>query len=167
MNIIEQIFAPIVACLFLIIFLIGKGLYKMMNKTLTDNSNKPIEEKIKVSDIHIIVTGTKEKPYFEILYHDISDNDWHIGFSSYDLNLVFKWKEECFKLIEDFIEVNNLVDVITDKSNISNLSDYSVVHCKNCKLRGKEDCPMSYYLELEGAWVDPMEDNDFCSYGEI
>ena len=41
-----------------------------------------------------------------------------------------------------------------------------VTYCKNCKLRGKEDCPMAYYLELEGDYVDPMEDYDFCSYGE-
>lgn len=41
-----------------------------------------------------------------------------------------------------------------------------VVYCKNCKFRGKEYCPMSYYLEIEGDYVDPMEDYDFCSYGE-
>ena len=41
-----------------------------------------------------------------------------------------------------------------------------VTYCKNCKFRGEEDCPMTYYLELEGDYVDPMEDYDFCSYGE-
>ena len=41
-----------------------------------------------------------------------------------------------------------------------------VVRCKKCKFRGTDDCPYSYYLECEGAYVDPMEDDDFCSYGE-
>lgn len=41
-----------------------------------------------------------------------------------------------------------------------------VVRCKDCKFRGTDDCSNSYYLECEGAYVDPMEDDDFCSYGE-
>ena len=40
-----------------------------------------------------------------------------------------------------------------------------VVRCKDCKFRGTDDCPSSYYLECEGDYVDLMEDDDFCSYG--
>ena len=41
-----------------------------------------------------------------------------------------------------------------------------VVRCKDCKFRGTDDCLNSYYSEYEGAYVDPMDDDDFCSYGE-
>ena len=49
-------------------------------------------EKIKVSDIEIIVTGKKEKPYFEIKYREVGKRHYNIGFSSYNLDYVFDWK---------------------------------------------------------------------------
>lgn len=42
----------------------------------------------------IIVTGTVEKPYFELLYYEESDKEWKIGYSSYDIANVFRWKQE-------------------------------------------------------------------------
>lgn len=58
-----------------------------------------IEEKIKVTSLEIIVTGTKDKPYFEIKYKEVGKEDYHIGYSSYDLNNVFGWKEEYFEIV--------------------------------------------------------------------
>lgn len=40
-----------------------------------------------------------------------------------------------------------------------------VVRCEECEIRGTGDCPFVYYSEYEG-FVDPTEDDDFCSYGE-
>lgn len=57
-------------------------------------------EKIKVSEIEIIVTGKKEKPYFEIKYREVGKRYYNIGFSSYDLDYVFDWKEKCFEVIK-------------------------------------------------------------------
>ena len=56
-------------------------------------------EKIKVTKLRIIVTGTKEKPYFELMYKEVGKEDFNIGYSSYDLNNVFDWKEKCFELV--------------------------------------------------------------------
>lgn len=61
---------------------------------------EPIE-KIKVSRAEIVVHGSKEKPYYEIKYHDLSDGNCHIGYSSYELDYVFRWLEECFELVEE------------------------------------------------------------------
>lgn len=58
------------------------------------------EEKIKVDKAMIIVSGTKEKPYFEILYHVVGKGYDNVGYSSYDLNNVFDWKEECFEVVK-------------------------------------------------------------------
>ena len=63
----------------------------------------PKTEKIKVTKLKIIVTGTKEKPYFELMYKEVGKEvgkeDYNIGYSSYDLNNVFDWKEKCFELV--------------------------------------------------------------------
>ena len=62
------------------------------------------KEKVKVTSLEIIVTGTKEKPYFEIKYKEVGEEHYHIGYSSYDLNNVFEWKEECFEIVNQVAE---------------------------------------------------------------
>lgn len=57
-------------------------------------------ERTKVDKAIIIVTGTKEKPYFEILYHEIGKDFENIGFGSYDLNNVFDWKEQYLEVVK-------------------------------------------------------------------
>ena len=61
---------------------------------------KECTEKIKVSSAEIVVHGTKEKPYYEIKYHDLSDGQCHIGYSSYNLDFVFEWLEECVEIVD-------------------------------------------------------------------
>jgi len=63
-----------------------------------------LEEKIKVTSLEIIVTGTKAKPYFEIRYKEVGKKDYSIGYSSYDLNNVFEWKEESFEIVNQVAE---------------------------------------------------------------
>ena len=55
---------------------------------------EPLEEKIKVTSLEIIVTGTKDKPYFQIKYKEVGKEHYNIGYGSYDLNYVFDWKKE-------------------------------------------------------------------------
>lgn len=63
-----------------------------------DNCVNPA--KIKTSFAQIIVSGTVDKPYYEILYLDTSDGGCHIGFGSYCIEYVFKWLTEEFEIIE-------------------------------------------------------------------
>ena len=58
------------------------------------------KNKIKTSFAKIFVSGTPDRPYFNILYFDPVDQDYHVGFSSYCLEYVFKWLSEEFE-IED------------------------------------------------------------------
>lgn len=58
------------------------------------------KNKIKTSFAKIFVSGTPDMPYFNILYFDPAGQDYHIGFSSYCLECVFKWLSEEFE-IED------------------------------------------------------------------
>lgn len=56
-------------------------------------------EKIKVTSLEIIVTGKVEKPYYEIKYKEVGKRDYKIGYSSYVLNNVFAWRDECFEVV--------------------------------------------------------------------
>ena len=44
----------------------------------------------------IIVTGTADNPYYEIMYYEFADGEIHVGYSSYDLDCVFWFLEEYF-----------------------------------------------------------------------
>lgn len=61
-------------------------------------------DKIRVSSAEIVVHGTKEKPYYEIKYFDLSDNETHIGYSSYNLDFVFEALEKCFEIVKEINE---------------------------------------------------------------
>ena len=75
-----------------------------MNKAFEKNLEI---EKIKVASAEIVVHGTSEKPYYEIRYYDISDGKYHIGYSSYDLSIVFGWFKECFEIVQEVSEEYN------------------------------------------------------------
>ena len=75
-----------------------------MNKAFEKNLEI---EKIKVASAEIVVHGTFEKPYYEIRYYDISDGKYHIGYSSYDLSIVFVWLKECFEIVQEVAEEYN------------------------------------------------------------
>ena len=68
-------------------------------EALRENVNK-----IKVSSADIVVHGTRERPYFEIKYFDLSDNEMHIGFSSYKLDIVFGYLEKYFDIVKEMNE---------------------------------------------------------------
>lgn len=72
-----------------------------MNK-LADKQNK-----LKVTDAEIIVRGTVDKPYFEIKYHEVGKPYNNIGFGSYSLENVFKWKEEYLEIVKGKVQMKN------------------------------------------------------------
>lgn len=57
------------------------------------------DTKAKVDRAIIIVEGTKEEPYFEILYHLLGEDDDRIGFGSYCLANVFNWREQYLEVV--------------------------------------------------------------------
>lgn len=63
-------------------------------------------EKIKTPFARIIVGGTIENPYFEILYFDNQDKCFRIGFGSYCLAYVFQWLSEEFEIAEGATEID-------------------------------------------------------------
>ena len=70
--------------------------------------------KTKVTELEIIVTGKKEKPYFEIKYKEVGKKHYNIGHSSYDLNNVFAWRDECFEIVKskkNIFQTNKVVEL--------------------------------------------------------
>ena len=82
------------------------------------------------------------------------------------MNKEYIEREVIVAFLENMAASRYLIQCFENKERFPAADVVEVTYCKNCKLRGKEDCPMAYYLELEGDYVDPTEDYDFCSYGE-
>lgn len=81
---------------------------------------KECTEKIKVSSTEIVVHGTREKPYYEIKYHDLSDGQTHVGYSSYNLDFVFEWLEECFEIIN---QAADTTEALSEKLQVENMDN--------------------------------------------
>lgn len=86
--------------------------------TITIQTPEPQErEKIKVTDIDIIVDPVlvDGKPYCEIKYKEVGENDYHLGFGSFSLENVMKWRREEFELV--FEPVEPAEDAVKDPSH--------------------------------------------------
>ena len=111
------------------------------------------KNKIKTNFAKIFVSGTPDRPYFNILYFDPGDQDYHVGFSSYCLEYVFKWLSEEFEIKD------------APAADVS-----PVTRCKDCKhlcVWNRKDiyafCPKTNIVFL------PFEKDTrtfFCSLGE-
>lgn len=97
-----------------------------MGEALT-NANPHETTKIKTHHARIVVDGTAEKPYYSIEWYDPTKNEYFLGYSSYYIDYVFKWLEECFEIVE------------TPKTNaqkIRAMSDEELIEfIKNIKVR--------------------------------
>ena len=103
--------------------------------------------KRKTNFARIIVSGTAENPYYEIMWFNYMDGQYHIGYGSYNLDFVFQWLSECFE-----IEDAPTVDAV------------EVVRCKDCKYRKRPLFAGNGIYCVENR--RHFELDDFCSYGE-
>ena len=103
-----------------------------------------MSNKIKVSSLEIIVTEGLDNPYYQIKYYDVVAKSWHIGYSSYDLNCVVKWKEECFEMVGSDYEnycphcgtdKNPCMGIISKTEKICRMLESIELQCK--KLTGE------------------------------
>lgn len=61
-------------------------------------------DKIKAIDPKIIVNRDVDRPYYSIEYYDTADNQWHIGYGSYELKNVIEWLKTDFDVVEADVE---------------------------------------------------------------
>ena len=61
-------------------------------------------KKIKASVAEIMIDytidGTKEKPYYKIVYFDLSDNEFHVGFGTYSPDIVREYLKAHFEIVD-------------------------------------------------------------------
>lgn len=58
------------------------------------------DTKNKVTSLEIILRMIGDKPYYEIKYKKVGEYYYHIGYSSFNIDNVLKWRDECFELVE-------------------------------------------------------------------
>lgn len=70
-----------------------------MQETTRTAENKQVKaEKIKTPYAKILVNGTADKPYYDILWYDTEKRQWYTGYGSYYIHNVFKWLKEEFEV---------------------------------------------------------------------
>lgn len=90
-----------------------------MNNIVDKQIDKP--SKIRVTKAEIIVRGTVDKPYFEIKYHEVGKLYNNIGFGSYSLENVFKWKDEYFEIVKSKNENNAKMTITCNRNNTNQI----------------------------------------------
>ena len=86
-----------------------------MDMKNADMSARNHAEKTRTSFAKIIVEGTAEKPYYSILYYDPADGEYHIGYSSYSIEIVFQYLSECFEVADDNSALEKAIGILKKK----------------------------------------------------
>lgn len=99
-------------------------------------------ERIKVSCLDIIVTMIGKKPYYEIKYKEIGEDYYHVGYSSYKLENVLAWKDECFEIVKEYRPQTNAdrIRSMTDEElalTVMCPAEYDLNFNKNEKCNGE------------------------------
>ena len=81
------------------VFGLEKAIEIVKQGGVSDDVCESSADKIKVTSLEVIVTGKREKPYYEIKYKEVGEIDYKIGYSSYDLNNVFAWRDKFFEIV--------------------------------------------------------------------
>lgn len=65
---------------------------------LMDTLSENDDTKNKVTSLEIIVRMIDNNPYYEIKYKKVGEDYYHVGYSSFNIDNVLKWRDECFEL---------------------------------------------------------------------
>lgn len=74
---------------------------EMKNELLNSELAEKSDEKIKVTNAEIVVSGSVLKPYFCIHYKEVGQEMDTLGFGSYHLPFVFECLAHYFELVEE------------------------------------------------------------------
>ena len=146
-------------------YMAKKGREAMSEKTLQRKYGN-CKKKCKVKSAEIVVRKINEKPYYEIKYFDLSDNEYHIGYGSYKLEYVFEWLEQCFEIVEKNTNADKIRNM-TDEELAKFLADFNECEVcgqfdKNsgkCNELSKFSCTKGYKELVAYEWLkQPVEE---------
>lgn len=81
------------------------------------------DTKNKVTSLEIIVRMIDNKPYYEIKYKKVGEDYYQVGYSSFNIDNVLKWRDECFELV--YVKTTNA-------DRIRNMSDEELAEFNLC-----------------------------------
>ena len=112
-------------------------------------------EKIKVTELYLIFRMIGKKPYYEIKYKKVGEDCYNVGYSSYYVDYVLKWKEECFEIVEK---------KETNADRIRNMSDEELARfIQNISVYSEDEepiidvCIRETHTTLYNDYVDILE----------
>ena len=112
-------------------------------------------EKIKVTELYLIFRMIGKKPYYEIKYKKVGEDCYNVGYSSYYVDYVLKWKEECFEIVEKKETNADRIRNMTDEELaewLTNMCDFE---------KNEEPYKSIYNLDTE------KEEEIHDSYGDL
>lgn len=111
-------------------------------------------EKIKVTELYLIFRMIGKKLYYEIKYKKVGEDYYNVGYSSYYVDYVLKWKEECFEIVEKK-ETN--ADRIRNMSD-EELADFlDVVGKDGISSQYSHPCDCCFNNECEFCWKEWLQ----------
>ena len=107
------------------------------------------DAKNKVTSLEIIVRMIDNKPYYGIKYKKVGEDYYHVGYSSFNIDNVLKWRDECFELVDL---------KVTNADRIRNMSDEELAEFL-CKVKSdyqwmEHEFPSE---EEHGEWEDWLQ----------
>lgn len=130
-----------------------------------DEPTERLDNKIKTSEIMIIVGGSVDEPCYSIRYYDLSNNEWHVGFSSYWLPYVMDWKNQYFEIVEPAEYVESAKPMETERNweaEYKRLKDEADVIYKELDQAQKElNCKNRELIQLKEKVSDLRRDKDY------
>lgn len=70
-----------------------------LNENIPERSDP--ERKIRTHFARIVVSGSPDEPYYEIMYFDPVEDEFYLGYGSFELKFVFGWLKEFFEVTGD------------------------------------------------------------------
>jgi hypothetical protein len=116
------------------------------------------KQKVKAIYPHIVVGGDIDKPCYNIHWYDIEQKTMICGFSSYKLELVRKWLEEEFEVVER--DIDGLLDRqqaeierLKEELEIRNQKRASIFEISNAYERGRTKAIKEFAERLKGKFA--------------
>lgn len=104
------------------------------------------DTKNKVTSLEIIVRMIDNKPYYEIKYKKVDEDYYQVGYSSFNIDNVLKWRDECFELV---------CAKETNADRIRNMSDEELAEFLDDV--GIPPCDCCCHNECESCWKDWLQ----------
>lgn len=115
--------------------------------------------KIKAIDPKIIVNRDVDRPQYSIEYYDTSDNQWHIGYGSYELKNVIEWLDTDFDVIKADVAPVRHGHIIWKRRRRGGFRHAKCLH-QFCNFVIEDNAPCKHIAKIDERYAT---DEPYCS----